>query len=43
LALRASTSSDVDSDVDAKDDDEVFYELTRKELITDVKYLISNY
>lgn len=43
MALIASTSTDVDSDVDSKDDDKVFSELTREELIIVVRYLIRNY
>jgi len=43
LAMMEETSYDTDSDVDAEDDDELFFELTREKLITVVKDLISNY
>lgn len=43
MALMASTSSDADSNVDAEDDDDLFFELNCEELITVVKDLIRNY
>jgi len=39
----ASTSTNEKSNVDANNDDDVFFELTREHLIIVVKYLISNY
>jgi hypothetical protein len=43
MALTTSTSSDADFDVDVDNDNDVFSKLTREELITVVKDLISSY